>query len=86
LHIAIYTKPQCQPCRATKKKFDQLGIPYEEVSAGDAVDHLRSLGYTSAPVVEADYGEGVTTSWSGYRPDLIGQLCLTLSPPVDLVG
>lgn len=79
MRLTIYTKPRCQPCRLTKMKFDQLGIPYRELALDDStLDHVRSLGYAAAPVVEADYGEGVTTSWSGYRPSQIEQLHATL--------
>lgn len=81
MKVVVYTKPEiagepkCQPCRATKKKFDQLDIPYTEILLDDTNrDYVLSLGHIGAPVVEADYGEGVTTSWSGYRPDLIKQL------------
>lgn len=76
--VRVYTKANCPPCRATKKKLDQLGIPFEEWSAADSVDYIRALGYVEAPVVEALYAGGVSTSWSGYRPDFISQLRDTL--------
>lgn len=75
----IYTKSDCQPCRLTKLRFATLHIPYEEIELDDtATAYIKSLGYTAAPVVEADYGEGVTTSWSGFRPESIRQLKATL--------
>lgn len=78
MKVTIYTKPKCPPCSATKKKFDQLGIPHEEVAASEWVDHLHRLGYTSTPVIEVDLGDGATVHWSGYRPDQIAQLKDTL--------
>jgi glutaredoxin-like protein NrdH len=72
--VTIYTKPNCVPCWATKNRFDKFGIPYEEVPAEDAVDYIAGLGYTSAPVVEVDLGEGATVHWSQFRPEMIEQL------------
>ncbi|BCP41413.1 hypothetical protein MINTMi27_15060 [Mycobacterium intracellulare] len=78
--VVVYTRPLCQPCKATKRKMDQLGIPYREVELNDETRrYVTSLGYDQAPVITVDYGEGVTTSWSNYRPDLIQQLKETLS-------
>lgn len=60
-------------------KFDQLGIPFEEVPLDESnLDYVRSLGYTTAPVVEVDFGDGATMSWSGYSPSKIEQLFATL--------
>lgn len=78
MRVTVYTKEDCQPCRLTKKKFNDLGIPFVETSAVDAVDHIRGLGYVSAPVIEVDCGEGATVHWSGFRPDLISELRATL--------
>ena len=78
MRAIIYTKPKCQPCRMTKIAFEKRGIPYEERSALEAMDHIAALGYSSAPVIEADYGEGVTAHWSGFRPSMIDQLSDTL--------
>jgi hypothetical protein len=56
-----------------------LGIPFEEVALDfETLEYVRGLGHGSAPVVEADYGEGVTTSWSGFRPELIDELSATV--------
>jgi glutaredoxin-like protein NrdH len=80
--VKVYSRPDCQPCRLTKMRFDKLGIPFTEVDLDDtALAYTRSLGYTSAPVIEVDYGEGVTTSWAGLRPDYIAALAETLTPP-----
>lgn len=60
-------------------KFDKHGISYEELSAVDNVDYLLSLGYSAAPVVEVDFGDGATAHWAGYCPTHIEQLYSTLS-------
>jgi len=85
MQIKIFTKrevpgePKCQPCRLTKKKFDQLGIPYEELYVDEHRDYLLSLGYAAAPVVEVDLGDGATAHWANYRPAFIEQLYATLA-------
>lgn len=59
-------------------RLDKLGFSYEEIPLDDSnCDHIRSLGYTSAPVVEVDLGDGASTSWSGFRPSMIEQLNAT---------
>ena len=78
--VRIFTKPHCQPCRLTKKSFDRLGVPYEEIgldSAG-AIGYVQTLGYNSAPVIEVDCGDGAMAHWSGYRPDQVQQLYDTM--------
>lgn len=75
MEVRVFTKSDCQPCRLTKIGFDKLGISYEEVPLNDeALAYVQSLGYTAAPVVEVDLGDGASTSWSGFRPSMIEQL------------
>ncbi|MFE2994100.1 glutaredoxin domain-containing protein [Nocardia sp. NPDC059246] len=65
--ITVYSRPNCQPCKATIRKLDALGADYRKVDVtedDDALDYIRSLGYSQAPVVVA--GE---THWTGYSPD-----------------
>ncbi|MCI1218486.1 glutaredoxin family protein [Bifidobacterium crudilactis] len=67
--VKIYTTPGCPQCRATKRRLDARGVAYIEydVSTDPWADiEAGNLGYKSTPVVVTD-----TTSWSGYRPDLI---------------
>lgn len=81
MQVTLYTKPECQPCRATKRKFDELEIIYHEVDV--TLDHTASrkvdeLGYMSLPVAVVDLGEGATWSWTGYAPSQIERLHLHL--------
>jgi len=69
----VYTKYACQPCRATKRKLDQLGIIYTEINVEDdelALETIKAMGFLQAPVVVPAHGE----PWSGFRPDLITAL------------
>ncbi len=71
--VILYTAPDCQPCRATKRALQQRGIAYEEVDLSrdaEALARVRSWGYQSAPVVYL----GQDHHWYGYRPDLLAGL------------
>ncbi len=63
--VTVYTLPSCVQCDSTKKYLDRKGIIYETVDLSQdpqAMDRVRELGYTQAPVVEFD-----TRHWSGFR-------------------
>ena len=68
--LTIYTQPNCQQCRATKRYADKIGVPYVERTLADSPDILDKAikaGYTSAPVVTDDHGN----IWGGYDPSKI---------------
>ena len=70
--ITVYTTPGCVQCRPTKAKIERAGLPLIEVDLADEAnaekaDHIRSLGYSQAPVVRTSYGD----EWNGFRPDLL---------------
>ncbi|MFI8598288.1 glutaredoxin-like protein NrdH [Rothia koreensis] len=70
--ITVYSTPQCPQCMMTKKSLDRAGITYDEVDLATdaaALDHVKALGYTQAPVVVAG-----DDHWSGFRPDKIEAL------------
>lgn len=60
--VVIYTKPDCQPCRITKRKLDAAHIYYTEVDVTKdpaALAYVKdTLGYTGAPVVYVSTLEG----------------------------
>lgn len=62
--ITVYTKENCQPCRMTIKKLEQLGLPYVTLPAEQNLEYIAKLGHTSAPVVTVG-----ADSWSGFQPD-----------------
>lgn len=74
--VAVYTKPNCQQCTATKRRLDRRGIDYTEIDITedqDAYDYVISLGHQQAPIVVLDDG----THWSGFRLDRIDQITNT---------
>lgn len=66
--VVVYTQPNCQPCKATLRRFNTAGIPVKEVAADDYRPLLKAMGHLTAPVVM----DGIR-HWSGYRPDLIDE-------------
>lgn len=68
IEVVIYTQPNCQPCKATLRRFNEAGINVKELPAAEHTDLLKAMGHQQAPVVMT----GVT-HWSGYRPDLIDE-------------
>lgn len=71
--VTVLSKPSCVQCTATYRALDSKGIKYEIKDMSEDPEALalaKELGYLQAPVVVAPNGE----HWSGFRPDLIGQL------------
>ena len=75
LNITVYTKPNCQPCKATRRKLDQFSLDYSTVELDDELRRrFVEADLLSAPVVEVEFGDDATLSWSGYRPSQIEKL------------
>lgn len=69
--ITVYSRPNCEPCKATIRKLNSLGARYEKVDLTedpDALDYVKSLGYSGAPVVVAG-----DVHWAGFSPDKIAK-------------
>ena len=72
MSVTVYSKPACVQCTATTRALDAKGLDYNVVDLtqdSEAFDRVTELGYRQAPVVVAD-----NLHWSGFRPDMIGQL------------
>lgn len=77
--VTVYSKPKCVQCEATKRKLDELRIPYESIDLtedAEAMERVLSWGYRHMPVVEV----GTDHHWTGYRPDLIAKFAASLKP------
>jgi glutaredoxin-like protein NrdH len=75
LKITIYTRPDCQPCKAAKRKMGRAGLVYtEEAATGEHRAAVLALGYMAAPVTVVTYDNGEVSHWYGFRPDLIDSL------------
>lgn len=80
MQITVHTKPACQPCKATKRKLEQLEIDYvtEELDEESAA-RFRSINLVSAPIVEVDLGFGAVWRWAGHSPTRLETLDHTFS-------
>ena len=70
--VTLYSKPVCVQCNATKRAFKKAGVEYEEIDLSQnekALNKVKSLGYSAAPVVIAG-----SEHWSGFRPDKIKEI------------
>lgn len=72
--VTLYTKPNCQPCRMTKRKL--AGTEYTEVDVTEdpaALAYVKdTLGYTGAPVVYVSTPTG-DIHWYGLNVAMIEQ-------------
>lgn len=63
--ITVYTLPACVQCDSTKRYLTKHLVDFTEVDLSqdsEAMDKIRKLGYSQAPVVE--YKD---QHWSGFR-------------------
>jgi glutaredoxin-like protein NrdH len=69
----VYTKNNCQPCRATKRMLTERGVPFREVNVDEVPsvrEDLIAEGFLASPVVFPSHGE----KWAGFDPDRIQAL------------
>lgn len=66
--VVVYTQPNCQPCKATLRRFTEAGVVVKELAAADYANLLKAMGHMQAPVVMTGVNH-----WHGYRPDLIDE-------------
>lgn len=70
--ITIFSKNNCMQCKMSKKFLEQHGADFEEINLDEVpekIDYVKSLGFTSAPVIEA--GDVV---FSGFQPNKLKEL------------
>lgn len=70
--VTVYTLPSCVQCDSTKRYLQRNLIEFREVDLSQdetAMEHVRELGHTQAPVVEVG-----DTNWSGFRMDQLNKL------------
>lgn len=79
--ITLYGKDLsfCGGCKATKRMFEQYGIPYEYVAIdlpenADLLELWKLRGFTAAPIVSVMSSGREVDVWSGFRPDKISAL------------
>ncbi len=73
MRITVYSKPNCQPCKATMRWLDKRGIIYRTVDVTQSPDDLeavKALGFQESPVVIVSSGDPeLDLMWSGFDPN-----------------
>lgn len=70
--VTVYSLPSCVQCDSTKRLLKSIDVDFEEVDMSEdpiALEMVKTLGYTSAPVVITG-----DQHWSGFRMDRIKAL------------
>lgn len=70
--ITLYSKNNCMPCKMTKKFLEQHQADFQEINLDEhpeKIDHVRALGFTSAPIIESD-----DVVFSGFQPAKLKEL------------
>ena len=70
--VTVYADAERDDVADTMAVLENVGITYTLVDLTqdeNALQHVEELGFTQTPIVEAG-----TTSWAGFRPDLIHAL------------
>lgn len=77
--ITVYSLPAsvCVKCRAVEITMRRRGIEYTKVRVDQepgAMDFVKSLGHTEAPVTVITNGDEVVDHWSGFSDEKISAL------------
>jgi glutaredoxin-like protein NrdH len=80
--VTVYTKNNCQPCRATKRVLDRSGISYTSINVDEEAavrEWLIERGHTSSPIVIVGDSAAPVDEWAGFRPDKLETLPAVLA-------
>ena len=69
MSVTVYTRDNCQACKATKILLNRYRVEYTEVNVENNLDLAQQLvdeGYRAMPIVKTELEE-----WSGHRPHRI---------------
>jgi glutaredoxin-like protein NrdH len=74
--ITVYSLPAdiCVKCRAVEISMRRRGIESTKVLVNEnpeAMEYIKSLGYTEAPVIVVTDGDDVVDHWSGFSDDKV---------------
>ena len=72
MQITVYALPACVQCDSTKRMLTKAMVDFEVIALSTdpaAMERIKELGYTQAPVVEAG-----NQHWSGFRMEKLQQI------------
>lgn len=70
--VTLYTQANCQPCKATKRKLENLGVRYTEKRVDldkTAMQEALATGFQQTPIVVTS-----DDAWSGHNPTKLNRL------------
>ena len=73
--IKVYSKPDCMPCKMTKKYLTEHNIPFEDVNVEEdeaALELIKQHGFFSLPVVTTN--DSFDFAFCGFQPDKLNDL------------
>lgn len=73
--IKVYSKPDCMPCKMTKKFLSDHAVPFEEIDVFEdesALELIKQHGFYSLPVVTTN--DSFDGAWCGFRIDKLEEL------------
>lgn len=77
--VTVYSLPAsvCVRCRAVEISMRRKGIDAKKVRVDldpEALEFIKGLGYSEAPVTVVTDGDRIVDHWSGYSDDKICEL------------
>ena len=78
MNITVYSLPiqQCVACRGTEIALRRWKVAHTKVMLNEtpeAMDIVKDLGYSSAPVVIVEVDGQIVDHWGGYRETKIAE-------------
>lgn len=73
--IKVYSKPDCMPCKMTKKFLSDHDIPFEDINVEEdeaALELIKSHGFHALPVVTTN--DSFDFAFCGFRIDRLEEL------------
>jgi len=72
--VQLLTKPNCQPCKAMKRKLLEKNVSFNELSVtvNENMALAKELGFLQVPVIILEDG----SAFGGYRPDVVEGIAL----------
>lgn len=74
INVTVYSLPVsvCVKCRAVEISMRRMGIEANKVRVDqdpEALEFIKSLGHTEAPVIVVTDGDRIVEHWSGYSDE-----------------
>lgn len=73
--ITVYSRPDCMPCKFTKKILTENNIPFNNVDVSEepeALEVLKQHGFYELPVVAIN--QSFDFAFGGFQPDKLNDL------------